>query len=122
MRRTMWLGAGVLVLAVGMPSAWAARLRVHEQAESSVYSEKAVGMLGRGLLNLATGFVDVCVRTIEESKTGTPVVGTVKGLLLGTGCGLLRTGSGVVDLLTFWVPGFTGAPVSASYNDCLETL
>ena len=122
MRSRIGIGAGLLVLVLATPSAWAARMRVHEQAESSRYGEKAVGMLGRGVLNLATGFVDVCVRTMEESKTGTPVMGTVKGLLIGAGCGLLRTGSGVVDLLTFWVPGFNGAPVSASYADCLETL
>jgi hypothetical protein len=25
-----------------------------------------------------------------------------------------------VDLVTFWVPGFNGFPVSDSYEDCLE--
>ena len=120
MSRGGWIGVGLLALLVATPTVWADRLPIHDQAESPVYHEKAIGMLGRGLLNLTTGFVDLCVRTIEESKTGLPVVGTAKGLLIGAGCGLLRTGSGAVDLVTFWVPGFHGAPVSPSYADCLE--
>ena len=118
MKTRGWMWGGLLALVVVSP-AWAGGSSIHDQADSSVYSEKAVGMLGRGLLNLTTGFVDVCVRTIEESKTGTPVFGTAKGLLIGTGCGLLRTGSGAVDLVTFWVPGFNGATVSPTYADCL---
>jgi hypothetical protein len=32
---------------------------------------------------------------------------------------VLRLGSGAVDLVTFWVPGFNGFPVSDSYDNCL---
>ena len=48
-------------------------------------------------------------------------MGTLEGLARGTGCGLLRLGSGAVDVVTFWVPGFNGAPVSASYDNCLAS-
>ncbi len=100
-------------------SAQADRLGIHEQAESSHYVAKAIGMTARGVLNLTTGFVDILTRTINETKLGPPVLGTLRGLAYGTGCGLLRTSSGVVDLVTFWVPGFHGAPVSATYENCL---
>ena len=101
------------------PPAWAARIGVHDAAESPRYGTKAVGMLGRGVLNVATCFVDVLTNTVNETKQGMPVMGTLEGLARGTGCGLLRLGSGAVDILTFWVAGFNGAPVSASYDNCL---
>jgi putative exosortase-associated protein (TIGR04073 family) len=99
--------------------AQAQKLEIHEKAESPRYGEKLIGMLGRGVLNLSTGFADVLAQGIHESKVGPPVYGTFKGLAQGVGCGLLRTTSGAVDLVTFWIPGFNGAPVSPSYEDCL---
>jgi hypothetical protein len=41
------------------------------------------------------------------------------GVAKGAGCGVLRLGSGIVDVATFWVPGFNGLPVSDSYDNCL---
>ena len=119
--RTRWI-TGVLsgVLAVTMAStAWAARLGVHAAAESPEYGRKAGGMLGRGLLNVATCFVDPIVNVVNDTKAGPPLVGTLTGAGKGLGCGVLRLGSGVVDVLTFWVPGFNGMPVSDSYTNCL---
>ena len=109
----------VLTLLAGAQPAWAARTQIHAAAESQKYSTKAGGMLGRGLLNAATCFVDVLVNTVNETKSGPPLIGTLTGLAKGTGCGVLRLGSGAVDVVTFWVPGFNGFPVSDSYEDCL---
>jgi putative exosortase-associated protein (TIGR04073 family) len=92
---------------------------VHDAAESPRYGTKLGGMLGRGALNVVTCFVDVLTNAVNETKAGPPVLGTLEGLARGTGCGLLRLASGAVDLVTFWVPGFNGAPVSASYENCL---
>jgi putative exosortase-associated protein (TIGR04073 family) len=77
-------------------------------------------MIGRGALNVVTSPVDVIVNVVNETKAGPPFVGTLSGLGKGLGCGTLRLGSGAVDLVTFWVPGFNGFPVSDSYEDCLE--
>ena len=109
----------VLGIALIQPPAWAARTKVHEAAESPLYGRKAGGMLGRGLLNIATSFVDLLVNTVNETKAGPPFVGTLTGLAKGAGCTVLRAGSGVIDVATFWVPGFNGAPVSDSYENCL---
>ena len=109
-----------LAIALAMaPSAWAARTAVHDAAESAEYGRKFGGMIGRGLINVGTSFVDVLVNVVNETKAGPPFVGTLTGLAKGVGCGTLRAGSGVVDLTTFWVPGFNGFPVSDSYDDCL---
>lgn len=113
---------GWAVVVVGMlvaQPAWAARTAVHEAAESPGYGRKAGGMLGRGVLNAATCFVDVIVHLVNDTKAGPPVVGTLTGIAKGVGCGVLRLGSGVIDVATFWVPGFNGLPVSDSYDDCL---
>ena len=116
MKRGLWIVAALLV--VGAQPAWAARLRIHEMAESPQYGRKAGGMLGRGLLNVVTSPVDLLVNTVNETKAGPPFVGTLTGLGKGLGCGVLRLGSGAVDVVTFWVPGFNGFPVSDSYENC----
>lgn len=109
----------VALLALWTQPVWAARTRVHEMAESSRYGQKAGGMLGRGLLNAATCFVDPIVNIVNETKAGPPFVGTLTGVGKGLGCGVLRLGSGALDVVTFWVPGFNGFPVSDSYTNCL---
>ena len=107
---------GILLISTNV---WAARLPVHEAAESDQYGRKAGGMFGRGLLNVATCFVDLLVNVVNETKNGPPLVGTLVGVGKGAGCTTLRALSGGVDVLTFWVPGFNGFPVSDSYNNCL---
>ncbi len=93
---------------------------VWTMAESESYGRKAGGMLGRGLLNIATCFVDVIVATVDGTKTGPPFIGTVTGLGRGIGCTALRLTSGALDVLTFWVPGFNGFAPCKSYADCIN--
>ena len=116
-----WMAIGLIACGLVLPTqaVWADRIGIHDAADSPRYGRKAIGMVGRGLLNAATCFVDVLTNTVNESRHGAPVMGTLEGLARGTGCGLLRLGSGAVDLVTFWVPGYHGAPVSASYDNCL---
>ena len=121
MKRSMGIGVAVFSIALVSQPAWAARTQVHEAAESQDYGRKFGGMIGRGLLNAATCFVDPIVNVVNETKAGPPFVGTLTGVAKGLGCGVLRLGSGVVDLVTFWVPGFNGFPVSDSYENCVAT-
>jgi len=108
----------VALVALAQP-AWAMRTQIHEAAESQQYGRKFGGMIGRGALNIVTSPVDVIVNLVNETKAGPPLIGTLTGIAKGTGCGVLRLGSGAIDLVTFWVPGFNGFPVSDSYEDCL---
>ena len=112
-------GVAMSLMLIGQP-AWAQRLPVHDAAESSEYGRKAGGMLGRGVLNVATSFVDLPVAIVNETHGGPPLVGTLVGLGKGLGCTTLRALSGGLDILTFWVPGFNGMPVSDTYGNCLE--
>jgi len=102
-----------------IPFVWASSDDVWRDANSEVYGTKAGGMLGRGMLNAVTCFMDVVVHTVEGSQQGPPVVGTLTGLGSGIACTALRATSGVLDIATFWVPGFNGFPVSRSYSNCL---
>ncbi len=117
-RMGMW-GVALIGVFVAAQPAWATRLTVHEAAESQQYGRKAGGMIGRGLLNVVTCPVDLIVNTVNETKAGPPFIGTLTGLAKGTGCGILRLGSGALDVVTFWVPGFNGFPVSDSYENCM---
>jgi len=116
MKKTL---VSVVALLVLMPNAWAVRTPIHEAAESPEYGRKFGGMIGRGVLNVSTCFVDLLVNVVNETKHGPPLVGTLMGLGKGAGCTTLRALSGGVDLLTFWVPGFNGFPVSDSYENCV---
>ena len=91
-----------------------------EMAGSELYKEKAGGMLGRGFINVATSPVDIFVQTVNRSKEGPALIGTLTGMAGGLGCTALRASSGIVDVALFWVPGFNGFPVAKSYDNCLE--
>ena len=117
MKKTSIIGA--LAVLMWIPSASAARLPIHDAADAPEYGRKFGGMIGRGLLNVSTSFVDLFVDTANETKNGPPLVGTLVGIGKGAGCTVLRALSGGLDLLTFWVPGFNGMPVSESYDNCL---
>jgi len=94
---------------------------VWEMADSPKYGEKAGGMLGRGLLNVATCFVDIPVQTVKGAQETKPeFIGAVGGFAKGTVCTVLRAASGVIDVAGSWVPGFNGLPVSRKYENCLD--
>lgn len=93
---------------------------IWQMANSDHYGKKAGGMFGRGLVNAASCFVDLAVQTVEKTKDGPPIVGTLGGIGSGAGCTILRAASGVLDVATFWVPEFHGIPVSRSYSNCLD--
>ena len=94
---------------------------VWQMADSPKYGEKLGGMLGRGLLNVATCFVDMPVQMVKGAKESKPeFIGAVGGFAKGATCTVLRAGSGVIDVATSWIPSFHGLPVSRSYENCLD--
>ncbi len=124
MKKAALLLAFVLAFAsVSLPpqaSAAESKEDIWTMAQSDQYGKKFGGMLGRGLVNAATCFVDLVVQTVNGTKEGPAFIGTLTGLGGGLGCTALRATSGVLDIATSWVPGFNGIPVSKSYDNCLE--
>lgn len=116
-------GIGLIAFAFALfmaQNVFAQQDSVWDMAGSDQYGKKVGGMLGRGLVNVATCFVDVIVQTVNGTQDGPPFVGTLTGLGSGIACTALRVTSGALDVITFWVPGFNGIPVSKSYSNCLE--
>lgn len=119
--KKMALFLAMIMLLAAMPSGFAAQGEsIWEMARSNQYGKKAGGMFGRGLVNAATCFVDLIVQTVNGTQDGPPFVGTLTGLGGGIACTALRATSGVLDVATFWVPGFNGIPVSKDYANCLD--
>ncbi len=119
--KKMALFLAMIMLLAAMPAGFAAQGEsIWEMAKSDQYGKKAGGMLGRGLVNAATCFVDLIVQTVNGTQDGPPFVGTLTGLGGGLACTALRATSGVLDVGTFWVPGFNGIPVSKDYANCLD--
>ncbi len=119
MKRAVWMVVLSLAVVSAQQPVWAARTQIHVAAESQHYGKKFAGMIGRGAINVLSSPVDIITNTVNETRTGPPLVGTLAGFGKGVGCGLLRLGSGAIDLVTFWLPGFNGIPVSDSYDNCL---
>ena len=94
---------------------------VWEMADSPRYGEKVGGMLGRGLLNVVTCFVDMPVQMVKGAQESKPeFMGAIGGFAKGAACTVLRAGSGVIDVATFWIPSFHGLPVGRRYENCLD--
>lgn len=109
---------GVLVLAFSMT---AHAKDLWEAAASPKYGEKAPAMLGRGLLNAASCFVDMFAASVKGARETEPqVMGAIGGFAKGALCTVLRATSGILDVATFWIPGWNGIPVCRTYEDCIS--
>jgi len=118
MKKQLFVLAFVLSAVISAPNAHAEN--IWDMAESDQYGKKFAGMLGRGLINAASCFVDIPVHIVRETQEGPPLVGTLTGIGSGAACTVLRAGSGIIDVAGSWVPGFNGLPVSRSYENCMD--
>ena len=78
----------LVVLATG-PAAWA---------------QDPIHKMGRGLVNVLTGWIEVPKQMQLGSQEHNPVTGVGKGLLKGASLTLLRGGIGLYEALTFPLP------------------
>ena len=65
---------------------------------------KALFKLGRGLINILTGWVELPKRMDETTTRSGLGVGLTFGLLRGCGYGFVRTAAGVYEIITFPFP------------------
>lgn len=65
---------------------------------------KAMMKLGRGLINLISGWVEIPMRMDETSKRSSLGSGMTWGLLRGAGHGFVRTAGGAYEVVTFPFP------------------
>ncbi len=73
-------------------------------ADMQMESGGAVKKLGRGLVNIVTGWVEVPKRITETAHSQGTAAGLTWGLLRGLGYGLVRTVAGLYEVVTFPFP------------------
>jgi putative exosortase-associated protein (TIGR04073 family) len=73
-------------------------------AQAQMQPGGAVSKLGRGIINVFTGWVEIPKRVIETSQASGTAAGWTWGLLRGFGHGFVRTAAGFYELFTFPFP------------------
>ena len=90
--------SGVLILcfiAVALPAF----------AQEGSVVEKMGKKLGRGLVNVATGWIELPKNIYDTSvETNNPLMGITYGLIKGVGMTVVRTGAGAYEIATFLFP------------------
>ncbi|MFC1806960.1 exosortase system-associated protein, TIGR04073 family [Candidatus Omnitrophota bacterium] len=74
-------------------------------AQEGSIVEKMGKKLGRGIVNVATGWVELPKNIYDTSvETNNPLMGITYGTLKGVGMTVVRTGAGAYDVATFLFP------------------
>ena len=71
---------------------------------TACFAQEPLRKLGRGLANIATGLVEIPKQVISISKEKNLATGLTWGWVKGAGMGLLRTASGIYEIMTFPIP------------------
>ena len=69
-----------------------------------VFAQDVGHKLGRGLVNVGTGWIELPKGIRDGSQDENPLVGVTSGLFKGLGLAVLRTGVGVLEVVTFPFP------------------
>lgn len=68
------------------------------------YAQDATKKLGRGLVNVLTGWIELPKNIYETSVESNPLAGITIGLAKGLGMTVVRTGAGIYETVTFPFP------------------
>lgn len=71
---------------------------------SPSFAQDPAKKLGRGLVNILTGWVELPKNIYDTSKQSNPFAGITVGLAKGVGMTVVRTGAGVYETATFPFP------------------
>ena len=71
---------------------------------SPSFAQNPSKKLGRGLVNILTGWVELPKNIYETSAESNPFAGITIGLAKGLGMTVVRTGAGIFDAATFPFP------------------
>ena len=84
--------------------ALAAGLCAPSAVSAQMQATGAATKLGRGAVNLVTGWVEIPKRIYETTQTQGALAGWTWGLLRGLGRGFVRTAAGLYEVFTFPFP------------------
>lgn len=78
-------------------------------------AENCFDKLGRGLVNTASGWLEVPNQLVLTSQEYNPFAGVTYGTGKGVGVGIYRTGTGVFDIATFVIPPYDAAYIHPNF-------
>jgi len=81
---------------------------------SFAYAENALVKLGRGLINTATGWLEIPQKIYTTSKNENVFVGATVGTAKGVGWSIIRTAAGIYEVVTF------AFPIPKSYESVID--
>ena len=93
--RVRWIA--VYLITAGGIGAWGL-------GAQSAWAQDPIHKMGRGLVNVLTGWIELPKQVHLGSQEDNPVIGLGRGLLKGAGLTLLRGGVGIYEAVTFPLP------------------
>jgi putative exosortase-associated protein (TIGR04073 family) len=86
---------------------FSSQAKANEEITAEIYFSRAGMKILSGVANVATGWVELPKNIILWGQKGNnKLVGYTEGVLRGIVHTASRTGSGALDLATFWLPTF----------------
>ena len=73
-------------------------------AGSRAWAQDPIHKMGRGVVNVLTGWIELPKHIHLGKQEENPVIGMARGFVKGAGLTLLRGGVGVYEVLTFPIP------------------
>ncbi len=73
-------------------------------SSAPVWAQDPIHKMGRGVVNVLTGWIEIPKQVHLGSQEENPIVGIGAGILKGAGLTLLRGGIGIYEALTFPLP------------------
>lgn len=104
------VGAGVMVLTMGSVPAWADLPMATgpedavDQTMVKMHAHPALEKLGRGLANIVSGWIEIPVNVNARYTKQDVPTSLITGILFGLVRGVARTGIGVYEAVTFFLP------------------
>lgn len=95
---------GFAILSIAVPTQVRAAEEQEEIYRDNTDFSKALTKLGRGIVNVLTGWVEIPKNIATEWRRTDPFSGFVVGTIKGIGWTIGRTISGAYDIITFPVP------------------
>ncbi len=90
--------AALLLVAAPMQS------HADDMSRQNTQADQMMHKLGRGIVNLFTGVVEVPKNIAHEWRKSDPFSGLVVGFIKGVGWGICRSAAGAYEIVTFPLP------------------
>jgi len=84
-------------------------------AVTPLFAENAGDKLGRGVVNVLTGWLEIPNKISEEAKNSNAVQGLLVGTVKGAGYTVAREGTGALETATFVFPPYDKPMMEPKY-------